>query len=69
MKLFDMFQGYKTYIICIAAGVYGIGIKAGWWPHDPAIDLILGAGGAAAIRSGINSSNGDPPPPPAPATQ
>ena len=56
MKILDILKGYRTYIIAIAAAVYGIGIQAGWWPHNASVDLILAGGGVAALRAGITNS-------------
>ena len=52
-KLWTLLAGKKTYIISIAAFIYGTGITAGWWAHNAALDIVFASLGAAALRSGM----------------
>lgn len=54
MKTFiDFIRGKKSYLIAVATAVYGFGITVGWWPHNAAVDLMLGGGAVAALRAGM----------------
>lgn len=51
---FEFLSGKKTYIVCLVTILYAYGINRNWWPHDPAIDLLFGSGGAITLRMAMN---------------
>ena len=61
--ILDWLSGKKSYIIAAATAVYGFGITVGWWPHNAAVDLMLGGGAVAALRAGMVNSQPEPPKP------
>lgn len=53
----DKINGYKSYIIAGATLLYAIGgAISGHLTPDQAIQLVLGAGGLAALRHGVSTS-------------
>lgn len=56
--IWRFFDGYKTYIVAIVVAVWNLGVAVGW--ISPAnleqINVVLGALGAAALRSGIQKA-------------
>jgi len=49
----DFFRGKKTYLVAAATFIYGAGIAAGFWRHQPGIDFLLTGGGLATVRAAI----------------
>lgn len=50
----EFLSGKKTYIVCLVTILYAYGITRGWWPHNSAIDLLFGSGGAITLRMAVN---------------
>lgn len=51
--LFNLIDGKKTYLVTLAAVVYGVGIDYHWWPHSMTLDSVLGGGIIMALRSAV----------------
>ena len=54
--LLDWLDGRKTYLIAMVGVVYVFGSTVGWWPCDERVLGLLGFGGIAALRKGIDKS-------------
>lgn len=50
----DWLDGRKTYLIATAGAVYLFGSTVGWWPCDDRLLGLLGFGGLAALRRGLD---------------
>lgn len=48
--------GWKTYIMIAVTTLDAIGAQLGWWQADTVRQMIEGALGAAALRSGVAAS-------------
>jgi hypothetical protein len=53
--LLTKLSGYKTYIVALVASVYAYGVTHNLWAHSPSLDVFLGAGGMAALRSAMKA--------------
>lgn len=59
--ILDFLKGKKTYLLAIAAAIYATGIQAGWWTQNAMLDILLLSGGAATLRSAINTAKDEGP--------
>jgi len=59
-QIWTWLSGRKTYIIAFAGAIYGAGIQTGLWPHNTAVDVILGSTATATIRHGISTNSAQP---------
>lgn len=65
-KLWNFLKGKKTYLVSLAALIYGWGIQQGLWQHVVLVDAILASGGLASLRHSLSPSSGDSTAAPAP---
>jgi len=55
--ILNWLSGKKTYFIGFAAIIYGGGVAMGLWPHNAALDLILGGTATVTMRASIAKSS------------
>jgi hypothetical protein len=53
-NLFEWLKGKKTYLLVVAAFIYGGGIQIHLWDHYPLVDTLLAGGTVASLRAGIS---------------
>jgi len=58
-QIIQLLEGRKTYIVSALAIIYLIGSDLGWWPRNNEVLAILGFGGLAALRAGVQKSGSD----------
>lgn len=67
-QILSWFSGKKTYLVALAALIYGTGVTQGWWQHNVGLDIAFGALGVGTMRAAIAKVSGDAVPENIPAT-